>query len=257
MKTQRNASKCLVCFVFIAGCAPLPWTEPVPQPSASSTNATVAAPTTAPEASAPATPVDGPSGPVVKSCADAAISPVGGGKVAACNDAKGVVLVGEWHLEGDAKARRALGTIDRWQGGVSSLHATVATSDPVVIAAIETAESATLDVAKESGAIRVSLAVAVGEDYRTITEIVSLFRENEAESVWSGLGDVQESQMDACMKSRRATFAFPDATTIVRTTTPTAEFAPQALDPKLLATLKKECVAGKPKTEKFAVSSGG
>lgn len=242
-----------VIVLTAAGCAPLPWTEAAPQPSASVANVTVAAPSVAPEASAAPTPVDGPAGPVVKSCADATLAPVGGGKVAACNDAKGVVLVGEWHLEGEAKARRAVGTIDRWQNGASSLHADVATSDVAVIAAIETAESATLEVAKESGAIRVSVAVAAGEDYRTVTEIVSLFRESETESIWSGLGDVQESQMDACMKTRRATFAFPDAKTLARTTTPSAEFAAQELDPKLLATLKKECVAGKPKTEKFAL----
>lgn len=253
MMQDRPALMGFVVAALVTGCTPLPWTEPVPQPSASQASSTVAPPSVAPVASGPATPVDGPAGPVVKSCADATLAPVGGGKVTACNDGKGVVLVVEWHLEGDGKGRRAIGTIDRWQDGARSLHADVATSDLAVISAIETAESATLEVGREAGAIRVGVEVAVGEDYRTVTEIVSLFREAETEPLWSGLGTIRESQMDACMKARVATFAFPDEKTVARTTTPTAEFAAQNLDAKLLATLKKECVAGKPRTEKFAL----
>lgn len=244
----------VVAFVSI-GCTPLPWTEPVPASSGSQAAGVTSAPPPVPTPTEPAPAPTTAAGPGVRACADKATESTRGGKVFACDDSKGVVLLVEWHLEPDGKGRRAVGTLDRFQDGNSSLHATMATSDAAVIQAIETAETATLEVARENGVIRVGASIAVGEDYRTVTEVVTLFREHDTEAMWSGLGNAMESQMDACTKSRVATFAFPNETTVERTITSEATFVPQQLDPKLLATLKKECVAPKPKTEKFAVTA--
>ena len=53
----------------------------------------------------------------VQSCKEVPLEATKGGSAAACFDAKGVVVVALWHVEGTGKAKRASGTIDRWQNG--------------------------------------------------------------------------------------------------------------------------------------------
>lgn len=252
--------------VFAAGCTPLPWADQVPpQPTVSA----AAAPATAVVSTVPASP-SAPTMPPplesaapqdkplewVKSCADVDVVAVRAGQAGACTDANGVVVASAWHLEGDGKTERAVGTIDRWQNGVSSLHATVTTDDHLVIAALVSVETASLDVRREAGAIRVTTTVGSGEDYRTDTEIVTFFRDRTDAAVWSGLGSMHMARMDSCSISNAATFALTDSA-LERTITSTAKFTTQNLEPTLLAELRRDCIPSKPATkkDKFAVAA--
>lgn len=178
------------------------------------------------------------------------------GAASVCNDANGVVVVATWHLEDDHQKPRAVGLIERFQNGKSSLNAPVSTDDATVIAALVSADSATLEVKREAGAIRVSTFVATGEDYRTQTEIVSLFRDNQTAALWSGLGTTLSTRMDACSISNAATFGLTGGS-LERTITSTAHFTSQRLEPTLLAELKRDCVPAKPSTrkDKFVVAT--
>lgn len=257
------------CTIFGSGCTPLPWTEPAP-PAASAPGTAPPPPTavgsttpattpTATETTSPPLPSAAPQdGPLqwVRSCADVEVAAVRAGAASACNDANGVVVVSSWHLEGDGKKEHAVGTIDRFQDGKSSLHATVSTDEATVIAALVSAETASLEVKREAGTIRVSMLVTTGEDYRTETEIVSLFRDTQPAPVWSGLGTTMSSRMDTCSVSNVATFALGD-TTLERTIASSAKFSAQNLEPTLLAELKRDCNPAKPATkkERFAVAA--
>lgn len=270
MTTRARLGLLLLSVAPLAGgCAPLPWAEAGP-PAPSASNAAPGAPT-AVVSTAPATtptPTDTTSPPLpsaapqegplqwVKSCGDVEVAEVRAGQAGACNDTNGVVVVSAWHLEGDGKKEHAVGTIDRWQNGKSSLHAVVTTDDATVIAALVSVETATLDVRRESGAIRVTTIVGNGEDYRTDTEIVTFFRDKSSDAAWSGLGSIHMARMDTCSISNAATFSMTDAA-LERTITSTAQFTAQNLDATLLAELKRDCVPSKPPTkkDKFALAA--
>jgi hypothetical protein len=245
-----------------AGCtASQSWNE---TPEGATSEAT--SPSTVPIASTSAAPIASsvasattaePAKKGVRSCKEVTLTPTGGGSASACSDEKGIVIVAIWHLEGTGKARHASGTIDRFQDGAQSLHAVVSTDDASVVSALETAEHSSLDVQPEAGAIRVGTILETGEDFRTSTEIASIFLENGTTAAWTGLGTRSESEMDSCMKTSNVTFAFPDAQAhIERTTTSIASFTPQAIDAATLAKLKKGCVAAKPasKREQFLLA---
>lgn len=193
----------------------------------------------------------------VPSCASAGLAPTGAGKAAACNEDGGAVAISRWQLEGEGKARRATGIVDRWEHGTHSLHAPVSTDDPTVVRALETADSAGIDVLAEDGLLWITTTVSVGEDYRTTTSIMTLFLDPSSDMIWAGLGTRSESMMDTCTKLSLVTFRLFDSTTIERQTASTAIFTPQNLDPALLARLKKECVAPKPaqKIEKLKLGT--
>ncbi|MFO0556098.1 MAG: hypothetical protein U0271_47415 [Polyangiaceae bacterium] len=140
---------------------------------------------------------------------------------------------------------------------------TVKSVNPDVDAMLASADDITLGANRQSGLTRVELMLAVGEDYRTVQEVVMLFDDaNPSKSagfVYLGPGNRLQSEMDACFRSTLLEFSLTRKVsagppTLEATRTTEVTFNDPGLDAALASQLRRGCPPDKPRTSKQQLS---